>query len=210
MGSPIARRPARVQDSFSGGHLKQVTLQPSSHIFRVFMSAFPRLGSMESPQALLIRPCFSGVRGFAKGWFPKGWFRRMFPRNENRNEGTFAKTTLLRNRPFISQWGVRGTFRSFRIFLRIGFESLISKIWPTGFRLGSLAWPALWNRTFTGGLWLPWADLTWTNVDFCERKLLESNSSGTSSRNALRDFPVKTENEFLGQRTGRFLFLTGG
>ena len=35
-----------------------------------------------------------------KGWFPKGWFRRMFPRNENRNEGTFAKTTLLRNRPF--------------------------------------------------------------------------------------------------------------
>ena len=39
-----------------------------------------------------------------KGWFPKGWFRRMFPRNENRNEGTFAKTTLLRNRPFISQW----------------------------------------------------------------------------------------------------------
>ena len=42
-------------------------------------------------------------RGFAKGWFPKGWFRRMFPRNENRNEGTFAKTTLLRNRPFISQ-----------------------------------------------------------------------------------------------------------
>ena len=39
-----------------------------------------------------------------KGWFPKGWFRRMFPGNENRNEGTFAKTTLLRNRPFISQW----------------------------------------------------------------------------------------------------------
>ena len=38
-----------------------------------------------------------------KRWFPKGWFRRMFPRNENRNEGTFAKTTLLRNRLFISQ-----------------------------------------------------------------------------------------------------------
>ena len=34
-------------------------------------------------------------RGFAKGWFPKGWFWRMFPWNENRNEGTFAKTTLL-------------------------------------------------------------------------------------------------------------------
>ena len=35
------------------------------------------------------------IRGFAKGRFPKGWFRRMFPRNENPNEGTFAKTTLL-------------------------------------------------------------------------------------------------------------------
>ena len=34
-------------------------------------------------------------RGNLKGWFPKGWFWRMFPRNENRNEGTFAKTTLL-------------------------------------------------------------------------------------------------------------------
>ena len=43
-------------------------------------------------------------RGFAEGWFPKGWFWRIFPRNENRNEGTFAKTTLLLNRPFISQW----------------------------------------------------------------------------------------------------------
>ena len=52
-------------------------------------------------------------RGFAKGWFPKGWFWRMFPWNENRNEGTFAKTTLLRNRPFISQWeeSVCGHFR---------------------------------------------------------------------------------------------------
>ena len=27
---------------------------------------------------------------FPKGWFPKGWFWWMFPRNENRNEGTFA------------------------------------------------------------------------------------------------------------------------
>ena len=27
---------------------------------------------------------------------------RMFPWNENRHKGTFAKTTLLRNRPFVS------------------------------------------------------------------------------------------------------------
>ena len=68
-------------------------------------------------------------RGLAIGWFPKrvvladvpperkperGYIQmfppertpergyvRMFPRNENRNKGTFAKTTLLRNRPFV-------------------------------------------------------------------------------------------------------------
>ena len=34
---------------------------------------------------------------------PERGYVRMFPRNENRNEGTFAKTTLLRNRPFILQ-----------------------------------------------------------------------------------------------------------
>ena len=28
---------------------------------------------------------------------------RMFPWSENRNEGTFAKTTLLRKRPFVPQ-----------------------------------------------------------------------------------------------------------
>ena len=31
---------------------------------------------------------WSGV--FQKGAFPKGWFWRMFPRNENQNEGTFG------------------------------------------------------------------------------------------------------------------------
>ena len=53
---------------------------------------------MRDTFAVLSSEHFDGrahIRGFAKGWFPKGWFRRMFPRNENRNEGTFAKTTLL-------------------------------------------------------------------------------------------------------------------
>ena len=31
-------------------------------------------------------------RGLTKGWFPKGWVWRMFPRNENRNEGTFGRS----------------------------------------------------------------------------------------------------------------------
>ena len=34
---------------------------------------------------------------------PERGYVRMFLWNENRNEGTFAKTTLLRNRPFVSQ-----------------------------------------------------------------------------------------------------------
>ena len=33
---------------------------------------------------------FDVFRRNLKEWFPKGWFWRMFPRNENRNEGTFA------------------------------------------------------------------------------------------------------------------------
>ena len=69
-------------------------------------------------------PCHES-RGFAKGWFPKWWFRRMFPRNENRNEGTFAKTTLLETAllspsdPFLvltKGWFPKGWFR--RMFPR--------------------------------------------------------------------------------------------
>ena len=51
----------------------------------------------EAPRSAHGFPTYN--RGFAKGWFPKGWFRRMFPWNENRNEGTFAKTTLLETAP---------------------------------------------------------------------------------------------------------------
>ena len=59
-----------------------------------------------------------GVNKF--GWFPKGRFRRMLPRNENRNEGTFAKTTLLQNRPFISPGCLSAGFRGLkcRFFLK--------------------------------------------------------------------------------------------
>ena len=66
--------------------------------------------------------------GLTEGWFPtwnedlnegtfgcsperkpKGGYVRMFPQNENRNEGTFAKTTLWRNRPFVSSRICTGT-----------------------------------------------------------------------------------------------------
>ena len=86
-------------DTKHGDHLKPVTLKPISQIFW----HFPRFGvrifcifrvfrvfALGIPQTLI-----SLGRGLTKGWFPKGWFWRMFPRNENRNEGTFAKTTLL-------------------------------------------------------------------------------------------------------------------
>ena len=38
------------------------------------------------------------IRRNPKGWFPKGWFWRMFPRNENRNEGTFGCSPGTKNR----------------------------------------------------------------------------------------------------------------
>ena len=51
--------------------------------------------------------------------------RCMFPRNENRNEGAFAKTTLLLNRPFISQWAL-GCFWRVRFFSApLRFSSIV-------------------------------------------------------------------------------------
>ena len=43
------------------------------------------------------------IRIFPRNEKPERGYVRMIPRNEKRNEGTFAKTTLLRNRPFVSQ-----------------------------------------------------------------------------------------------------------
>ena len=44
--------------------------------------------------------------------FEKGGFGGFFTRNENWNEGTFTKTTFLRNRPFVSARHLAGTFIS--------------------------------------------------------------------------------------------------
>ena len=95
-------------------------------------------------------------RGFAKGWFPKGFVLADVPRyknwNEgtfgcspryqnrnkstfgcspvpkNRNEGTFAKTALLRNRPFF-----RKILVSERIIARIlGPELAAPILWVPG------------------------------------------------------------------------------
>ena len=51
------------------------------------------MGATKPPRGTKISQPFFGPsprncsRGFAKGWFPKGWFWRVFPQNENRNEG---------------------------------------------------------------------------------------------------------------------------
>ena len=76
---------------------------------------FRRLSDNDLPRSGICCP----YRGFAKGWFPKGWFWRMFPRNENRNEGTFTKTTLLETAllsPSDPFWFPKGWFR--RMFPR--------------------------------------------------------------------------------------------
>ena len=78
---------------------------------------------------------------FTTGWFPQRWFWRMFPctknwnegtigcypnartgmrvhtdvhRYQNRNRGTFAKTTLFRNRPFLVARAIRNAIRANR------------------------------------------------------------------------------------------------
>ena len=38
------------------------------------------------------------IRGFAQGWFRKGWCWRMFPCTKNRNEGTFGCFPSTKNR----------------------------------------------------------------------------------------------------------------
>ena len=48
------------------------------------------------------------IQMFPRNEKPEGGYIRMFPTYKNRNEGTFAKTTLVRNRPSISQWWMSG------------------------------------------------------------------------------------------------------
>ena len=90
----------------------------------------PQIANYYGDSRLLRRSFFSTAGSFGKEWFskrvvladvpperkPERGYIRMFPRNKNRNEGTFAcspgtknrneatfaKTTLLRNRPFVS------------------------------------------------------------------------------------------------------------
>ena len=48
------------------------------------------------------KPEWGYIRMFPPERKPEQGYVRMFPRNENQNEGTFAKTTLLRNHPLSS------------------------------------------------------------------------------------------------------------
>ena len=66
---------------------------------------------------------------------PERGYVRMFPWNENRNEGTFAKTTLLRNRPFVSRQALSSVARSKGISLCTygpGSSSRISPVTGVG------------------------------------------------------------------------------
>ena len=62
-----------------------------------------------------------------EGWFPKRWFWRMFPRNENRNEGTFGcspgtKTgTRVRSHVPPERRPERGYIRQSRPFTKLPF-----------------------------------------------------------------------------------------
>ena len=71
-------------------------------------------------------------RGFAKGWFPKGWYWRMFLSTKNRNKGTFAKSALLRNHPFVSSRQIHGVWSAANRGFRDGVVSKSEDIWGKG------------------------------------------------------------------------------
>ena len=70
------------------------------------------------------------IRMFPRNEKPQRGYVRMFPRKENRNEGTFAKTTLLRNRLFISQWFSETIFRQLPLVVAFGSSLYLSNKAP--------------------------------------------------------------------------------
>ena len=82
----------------SGDSPKTVSRHVLETLQRLSPRVSPRLfgdfSGVPWPEAL------SRIGGLQKGGFPKGWFRRMFPQNENRNEGTFAKNHPFTKPPF--------------------------------------------------------------------------------------------------------------
>ena len=147
-----------------GGHLKPVTLKPVSRIFRIF-----RARHNPEPRCAVwwwnLRWSFGG-KCFWR--FSPANEARKSPSKLHRKFATnfaenFANLTLeiagaYIFRVFVSAFSVfsafllcgvssdpcfcrvRGAFRIFRIFPRIGFESLISKIRPTGFIVTGFRW----------------------------------------------------------------------
>ena len=141
--SPPKKRPYRTPFAlYQGGGLSQVKL--SSERYRTI-------------------PLYCNYRGFAKGWFPKGWFWRMFPRNENRNEGTFAKTTLLEtallspNDPFLvltKGWFPKGWFR--RMFPGTKTGTRVRSPKPPFYETALLSPSETIGFYFSGGNVNPW------------------------------------------------------
>ena len=65
-------------------------LSPPSELFKTPLCGSPTEGQKESlftPEVLGKVSLPAYFRGFAKGWFPKGWFWRMFPRHQTAERG---------------------------------------------------------------------------------------------------------------------------
>ena len=80
---------------------------------------------------------------------------RTFPGTKNRNEGTFAKTALLRTRPLVSSRSKFDKFRSCRVFVLWNFfrpwreplqQTPYCRFQESG--RSALGWPALLTRTY--------------------------------------------------------------
>ena len=98
LGTHFPTAPQEVGSQHQQLRLKTPPSADPCHTSSPFSNTLGGLRGGWATRGLLV-DLFSGVR---KGWFPKRWFWRMFPATKNRNEGTFAKTALLRNRPLAS------------------------------------------------------------------------------------------------------------
>ena len=70
-----------------------LSLSPPLKLAVTLVCPSKRIDILRFPRGLNLEKRLSRLKVFGgsqKGGFQKGWFRRMFPRNENRNEGTFG------------------------------------------------------------------------------------------------------------------------
>ena len=134
------------QISHLGGHFgpQQKMLRHPHLLLRQALPPCPLFSMNIDPPRPVSEP--SSLRGLPKAWFPKGWFWRMFPWNENRNEERFGcspgTTTGTRVRSHVprERKPERGRIRQNRPFRKPPFSEDFSLL--VTFLLVTFSWPS--------------------------------------------------------------------